>query len=464
MSRITLVNPKGDDTPWAGPRLPLNMEDAQPRHSLTQLSAVLKHAGHTVSLLDLRYLSGWPEFVECLLQQQPDWACITAHTFEAETALECGRRIKAERPACRVIMGGIHFSMFPEEAMEDRAADYVIQGEGEVSLPRLIACPELSSRVQWGVPPDLDSLPFEDRKLYSDYKVRIQFPVWDLRTPILDMITGRGCPWQCRFCCGPGEQNLYTKPSHREDGSRLPNLRRRSVDHVMRELAALDKEYGIGGLIFHDDQFLIRREWTEQFCEEMIAAGYPARGVGWWAACRSDMICRFPEQIRHMRDAGLRIMSIGFESFSDPLLKWMQKGTESATHLEAARICEDLGIDIFANVMFGLPREDGGWLKEDDLESLDAIEKIQPKYFSPSYFSPTPGSWFFEWAQKQDLMIQPSGRRDPNGARMKGVDYAWLDQRVERLSERLARPWYHWSRIQYYRLKAAGMRAAGAVQ
>jgi len=341
--------------------------------------------------------------------------------------------------------------MFPNQAL-GAGVDFVIQGEGEISLPELIQRPQREPRAFWGAPPELDSLPFEDRRLYPDYRRRIHFPVWDLPTPIVDLLTGRGCPWQCRFCCGPGEQNLYTRPSNRPPEARTPFLRRRSVDHVMAELAELDRDYRFGGIIFHDDQFLIQRDWTEEFCQRMVAAGYPHRGVRWWAACRSDMICRFPEQVRRMKQAGFKIVSIGFESFSDPLLQWMQKGSSSAIHMQAAEICREYGIDLYANVMFGLPREDGRWRWEDDLATFEAIDKINPKYFSPSYFSPIQGSWFFEWAQQRDLMLEQNGRRNPDGSRIKGVDYRQLDQLLGRYQSRFARSWY--DRLRRYRYRA----------
>ena len=451
MARITLINPKSADMDWGAGRLPRSMEEAQLRHSLTQISAVLKRAGHDVRLLDLRVLSGWEEFEARVLEQEPDFACVTAHTCEAETALECVARLKALLPRTVTVAGGIHFTMFPTEALGG-GVDFVIRGEGEISLPELIQQPHANSQVLWGTPPELDSLPFEDRKLYPDYRRRIHFPVWDLPTPIVDLLTGRGCPWQCRFCCGPGEQNLFTRPSEHRPEERRPFLRRRSVDHVMAELAELHGDCRLGGIIFHDDQFLIQQEWTEEFCRRMVTVGYPRSGVRWWAACRSDMICRFPEQVRRMKSAGLKIISIGFESFSDPLLQWMQKGSSAATHMQAAEICRDIGIDLYANVMFGLPRSDGEWRWEDDLATFEALDKINPKYFSPSYFSPIPGSWFFEWAQQKGLMTGSEGRRNPDGNRIRGVDYARIGQLLVLYQRRFAHP-------RYDRLRRYGYRA-----
>ncbi len=191
------------------------------------------------------------------------------------------------------------------------------------------------------------------------------------------------------------------------------------------------RRYAFRGVVFHDDQFLIRKEWVQEFCRALHRSGFVDRGVRWWAASRADIICRYPEIIESMRDAGLQILSIGFESFSDSMLRWMRKDTTVRENFEAARICKRLGIDIFANLILGMPDSDGRWHLEDDRASLDAIGRIRPRYFSPSFFSPIPGSWFFEWALDKKLLVaadsQRTGLRNPAEAKIRGVDYERLN-------------------------------------
>ena len=320
--------------------------------------------------------------------------------------------------------------MFPHLGEAEGLVDHVVRGEGEITLPRLVRDPGAFGRVVWGEPPDLDRIPFEDRALYPDYEARTRFPIWDLPTPIVDLLTKRGCPWKCRFCCGPGEQNLYTRPTSRDPEKRLPTFQHRSVANVIAELEELYERYRFRGVIFHDDQFVIRREWVNELCEALHEHGFVERGIRWWAASRADVICRHPDLIARMRGAGLQIISIGFEAFTDRMLTWMRKGTTRLENFEAARICHELGLDIFGNVIFGMPYQDGRWYLEDDLASIRAIEEIRPRYFSPSYFSPIPGSWLFDWAIEQDLLIVEegvsTGRRNPDEAKIRGVDYPAL--------------------------------------
>ncbi len=436
VAKVGLVNPALVSSDWGTGLAPRHMDDALPRHSLLFLSGPLRIAGHQPILLDLRLMESWQDFEQQLIAARPEFLCVTAHTSEIEIALECCRRAKRVLPEVVVIAGGIHFTMYPHLGAEDRSVDFVIRGEGEISLPKLLRDPAAHPRVFWGEPPDLDAIPFEDRELYDDYRDRTRFQLWHLETPTVDLLTKRGCPWQCRFCCGPGEQNLFTRPSSRHEGVRLPTFRHRSVENVLDELDELYERYEFKSVVFHDDQFVIRREWVADFCRGLRRRGHVERGIQWWAASRSDIICAHPELFAAMQDAGLRILSIGFESFNDPMLRWMRKGTTRAQNFDAAGICRDLGIDIFANLILGMPFSDTKWYIEHDRESMAAIEEIRPRYFSPSFFSPIPGSWFFDWAVEQDLLLEgnaaAAGSRRPEEGKIRGVDYRRLEKMLGR--------------------------------
>jgi coproporphyrinogen III oxidase-like Fe-S oxidoreductase len=93
-----------------------------------------------------------------------------------------------------------------------------------------------------------------------------------------------------------------------------------------------------------------------------------------------------------MKKAGLDIMSVGFESFSDELLTFWNKGTTSQMNHDAAKFLNDNEIRIFSNTIIGAPRADGKWYIEDDIANIDAIKKIKPSHISWSLFTAVPGS------------------------------------------------------------------------
>ena len=126
-----------------------------------------------------------------------------------------------------------------------------------------------------------------------------------------------------------------------------------------------------------------------------------------------------------MVKAGLRGYFIGFESGSDRVLRFIRKGTKRAQNLAAARICRKYGIAIWANYMLGLPTE----TKEEVLETISMLKVIDPDYYSPAFYTPHPGSDLYDYCIQNDLSLikdHDSFRRNPDEAKIKGVDYEWL--------------------------------------
>jgi radical SAM superfamily enzyme YgiQ (UPF0313 family) len=429
--KIVLVNPQIITSNWSADFK--SSDDIVIRHGLAYLSASLKADGHNVFLLDLRLLKDWNDYEQHLKKINPDFLGVTMHTCEWNLALEACKRAKKINKNIITVIGGIQATMFAEEATKKDFIDFVLRGEGEISFPKLVQNPGSFPKIFWGETPDLDKIPFEDRELWPDYKKRIQCKIigFNAPTPVVDMLTKRGCPWQCKFCCGPGEQNLYTREA---DGKRIPFVRARSVKNVMEEMRMLYQKYQYRSIIFHDDEFLIDPKWTEDFCKAMHDYGFVGKKIKWWAAVRADMICRFPELIKQMKEAGLETISIGFESFSDRLLKWMNKGTTAELNFKAAKIAKKLNLKIFANTIFGLPYEDGKWYLKDDLLTLKAMKKIKPDVWPYSYFTPIPGSAFYDWFKKNNLILvdspEMSGLRIANKAKIKNVDYQQLEKLI----------------------------------
>lgn len=430
MPKIALVNPQIATSSFAAPiGFP---DDTLIRHSLAFLSAALKEAGHQVCLIDLRSMRGWDAYEEAIRRERPDFLGVTMHTCEFEASLECLRRARKVLPETKTVLGGIHPTMFPEECLENKDVDFVLKGEGELSFPKLVERPECFSPHFWGETPDLDKIPFEDRELWPDYRERIKYPLFvtgrdPFLPPMVEVLAKRGCPWKCRFCCGPGEQNLFTIE---KDGKRAPVFRSRSVENVMRELLDLYEKYRFRSIVFHDDQFVINVKWVEEFCRAMHYSGLVKKGIRWWAASRPDVICKNEELFEMMKNAGTKMLSIGLESFSGRMLEWMKKGGTVEQNFRAVEICRKLGIQIYANVILGMPYSDGKWHPEDDLESVRAIKEIKPDIRSVSFFTPMPGSWLADWCLKNGLVLDHETRnlgvRFPTSARIKGVDYEFL--------------------------------------
>lgn len=434
MARVVLVNPSIVYSTWNA-----NMNQPSPdtlfiRLGLAYLSAALKEAGHSVELLDLRMLSGWEEFEERVKKMKPDFLGASVHSIEISIAKEAASRAKRVSPGLKTVAGGPHPCAYPEDLAGDGAFDYVLRGEGEVSLPKLVENPGAFDSVFWGETPDLDRIPHPDREIWTDYRARITRQPFNIEgyrfpLPMAEMINTRGCPYKCTFCFGPGERNMYTRVN--KEGKRKPYIRGRSVENVIDELHKLQAQYGIRSVMFHDDHFLISKKWVERFCAALHDEGFVGSGFKWVTSAKADALCRYEPLIQTMADAGLELLIIGFESFSPRILKWFNKTATREENFEAAEICRRAGIKIWANYMLGIPT-DTGWHPEDDLMTVEGVLRVKPIHYSPAYFTPIPGSLSYDFYRENNLLIgdqsaEAAGNRGAMAAKIAGVDYDFLD-------------------------------------
>ena len=411
MAECLLINPQ---MPFHAPK-----EDSWIRLGLAQLATMLSlENADRISLIDFRNLMGWWHFQIELNRVKPDFIFISVFTAECQEAIKAARIIRKQFPDAKITVGGIHASIAPEDYQRTGYFDYIVRGEGELIVPK-IAAGLIKPGTYWGEPPDLNNLPLPMRNLWPDYKERIQHPPpWLPEKPWVDVLNYRGCYGRCRFCSGPGEQNHFA----REVGGKIvSNIRGRSVSTAISELLVLDSDYHFRSIHFSDDQFIMNTKWTWDFLAQLKE--YNLDGRQWWAGSRADVILRNKPLVLEMQKCGMDIMSVGFESFSDELLTFWDKGTTAQQNIEAAQFLKENGIKIFSNTIMGAPRPDGKWHKEDDLKTIEILKKMKPDFLSWSIFTAVPGSELYQWCIDRDL-VSPDmnwGYRFPNEDKIKGI-------------------------------------------
>lgn len=397
-------------------------------HGLAILSSAAKQAGHDVALLDLRRMTGWDDFDAQVARCGAAVFGITMMSVDFDAGRECARRIRRHCPDAKIIVGGPHASICAEELEREDCFDVIVQAEGEIAFPRLLAELEQGSPlprlVQGQRLENLDDGPWADRDLFQCPEA----PFVDfLPPPFVTLIAGRGCRYNCNYC-QPAEKMIF---GHK--------VRRRSVDNFVRELIYLRGKYHFNSFMIHDDCITEDREWVMAFCRRIREEGFTQPFVG---QSRADIICRNPDMVDALYEAGLRLFIIGLESGSDRVLKFLRKGCTRRQNLDAARICRERGIKIWANYMLGLPTE----TNEEVMETYSMLEEIQPYHCSPAFYTPHPGSDLFTLGQQQGIhLIQNHAdyRRNTYEPKIKGPDYDFLTQILYRsiaLGEDVRRP------------------------
>ncbi len=228
-----------------------------------------------------------------------------------------------------VVMGGIHPTVLPKEAL--RHADAVVVGEGEEAWPRLVrdaAAGKLTPLYRSAGLSDLSRLPVPARRLYPR-------PTRRTLTPLgIGLESSRGCPYDCEFCSiGRVMGRAY---------------RARPVGQVLDEIAAIESEY----LFFVDDALALDRRAAKALFAEMV----PFRSK--WIGQGTLSLAEDPGLLRLMRRSGCHGLLVGFETVTPATQETMRKSRSlKISPGEAARRFHEEGIPLLGAFIFGFDDE-----------------------------------------------------------------------------------------------------------
>lgn len=390
------------------------MEESWISHGLCSISAYARKEGYPVELIDLRCLKNWKHFKRIIIEKKPDVVGITMMSVDYNPAMKALNIIKKVSPQTKIVVGGPHPTIMPEELIKETTVDHIVIGEGEISFAELLKNMEKGEHspmvIKGVVPEDLDKLPFADRELFKDLEYPLPVECFD--SPFVTVIAGRGCRFNCNYC-QPSERLIFGK-----------KVRRRSPSNVIQELNILKERYNFKSMMIHDDCITEDKPWVIEFCRLYKESGFTQP-----FACqsRADIICRNEDMIALMSEVGLKLMFIGFESGNQRILNFLRKGTKVEHNFRGAEICRKHGIRIWANYMMGIPTE----TKEEVMDTVRMIKTIKPEHYSPAFYTPHPGSDLFKYCEEHNLSLiksHDSYRRNPTEAKIKGVDYKFLNQ------------------------------------
>lgn len=386
-------------------------------------ASIKKYTEFEVDAIDLRKLKDWDAVKRELGGRSSDMIGIYTNTVNFEYAMKCAEI--AHNMGKTVIAGGPHATLAPRELLDTGNVDHIIVGEAEISiidlLERLEKGFEAGKIIQGEPVEDLDDLPFPDRDLF-DLKGRLELPgIFPYPPKYAGIVASRGCGFNCRFC-QPLERKIFGK-----------RLKFRSAENIIEEVLKLKEGYGVEFIMFQDDQLTQNRKWLLDLCGEIRKTG-----IRWGALARVDTVDE--HVIKTMKDAGCIVLQFGFESGSQKILDFLRKRAKVEQAVEAARLCRENGVLIFANYMMGIPTE-----TREDLEATYRLMKtIKPEIPAASYFSPIPGSDLYEYCREHDLINVTSYDMYVRGAvdnKLKGIDYKALD-RVKKRIDKHVPAWY----------------------
>jgi radical SAM superfamily enzyme YgiQ (UPF0313 family) len=370
------------------------------------LGTILTQLGHEVRIFDQNAEGATDAALLNLVAEfQPSVVGFSVITPNYPVARQQMRHLKLEDPGIRIIAGGIHASMFPEDLIED-GADAVVLGEGESVIAELLACfnqrrePHHVSGVVfrdrdgrlvrtqgWSQTSALDELPFVDRSLYNLSRYTHH-----------SMLASRGCPHHCAFCCN------YTG-TIRNDGVAI-----RWHEKVIDEMAHLRDVYGAKEIFFADDIFLLRKHDIREFCRSCTARNLQINWIGQMRADRVD-----PSIATGMREAGCQRIYFGVEAGSEAILQRAKKGMTKDQIRRGVRAAMDAGLRAKTGWIYGLP----GSIAEQ-YESIDFMLDLRPHEISIHQLIPFPGTIYYKEPERFGIRI-------PNPKAFESFCYGGLD-------------------------------------
>lgn len=394
-----------------------NYESLYINHGVTSLASSLEADGYKVNVIDLRELSGWSQFEQKIRSDVTQHYGLTMPTLDYYEAVKAAQIIRVVKPNALIVVGGPHPSICTSQVAQEKVFNHIVVGEGEVTYPKLVACPDKYERVIIGERPDLDKLPYEKREVFNLKRIFASKNPYNgkpfVPMPFLNVISGRGCVWRCGFC-KPGEDKIFGK------------FRMRSLEHFTGEIELLNKKYDFQTLMIDDDSFTLYPDYTLKFCdwyEQKVHKHF-------YCQSRADFICKNVDVLKRLKQAGLDTVFIGFESGSQRMLDFMQKDVTVEQNFEAAKICRQLGIKIWANFMVGLPTE----TKSEMQATFDMIKQIKPDKPSGAFFTPIVGTRLYDYCKEHDLLVSEDptmlGSRNPSVPKIRGLDYKWMRKKM----------------------------------
>lgn len=309
--------------------------------------------------------------------------------------------IKVRLPNAFVLLVGPHVTALPEESLEaSPAIDAVARGEYDYTvrdLARQLASEGgldtvlgLSYRDGGGScvhnpdrPPieDVDELPFVSESYKRHLQVEDYFYSIS-RYPEVTIVTGRGCPYQCNYCLWP-----QTITGHR--------YRQRSVTNVADEFEYIAREFPqVKEIFIEDDTLTVDQKRCVALAKELIRRG---NRLPFTANSRANVSY---ETLSWLKEAGLRLLCVGFESGDQAVLDAKRKGIKVEEFHRFRKDARRAQVLVHGCFMAGGPGE----TRESLAKTLDLAKKLNP---DTAQFFPLmvyPGTDAYDWAQRNGYL------------------------------------------------------------
>ena len=327
------------------------------------------------------------------------------------------RAIKQANPTIKIAFVGPHVTVLPEKSLRDcpeidficrKEFDYSVvdyaKGKPLAEIPGVSYLQEDGKVVHNPDAPqlqDLDALPHVTEVYKRDLEIK-NYNVPFLLHPYVALYTTRGCPAQCTFCLWP--QTLSGHP-----------WRKRSTDDVAAEMAKAKQLWpDVKEFFFDDDTFNIQKARTIELCGKLKPLG-----LTW--SCTSRVTTDY-ETLKAMKEAGCRLLIVGYESGDQQILKNIKKGATVERARQFTKDCHKLGLVIHGDFIMGLPGE----THETINTTIAFAKELDVETIQVSVAHAYPGTELYDYAMKNGFIVGDNKMVDEGGHQLAHIEYPGL--------------------------------------
>lgn len=389
--------------------------------SLLSIGATLQEEGFNPIIIDERITPNYQELLVSHLEDTLFFGTTAMTGYQIKGALDASGIVRKINPKMKIIWGGRHASLIPEQTVKDPLVDVVVRGQGELTSV------EIASLLEKKEP--IDNVLGTTLKINENIISNNSRPIFDVRklhgfawnliniedyinpeTKALGYFSSFGCPARCGFCANSWEERRWLSMK---------------TDFILNDLEYLISKYHFENILFQDSNFFVNKKRVKGLAQGFLDRNF---NVKWKASIRTDQLWKYEDDVLSLLEkSGLYSLFMGIESGSQRMLDQMTKDTTPLDAIKSITKASKYSFEIHASLMFTLPNETIKDL-EETIKHIEMLRKINPSIKTQTcFYSPYPSTPLNELAEKGGF-VPPNNLRD------------W--QNTEEQTEFIVPPWF----------------------
>jgi len=305
-----------------------------------------------------------------------------------------------------ILEGGIHATMFPDEAISNPDVDIIAIGECETTINELLIRIQKGQQVgrlpgYWykhmgqviknpigDLPDPLDELPFPDRSVLAEQ-------VSNNHIDAFNLMSSRGCPFECSYC-----HNIYLKDYYKGKGK---FVRFRSPENIISELKEIRRAYpSIKKIIFSDDNFALNKKRLIELCKKY------KQEIGFPFICHARVENIDDEVLCSLKEANCVLLNLAIETANDHLRHNILNRKMTKENIRRVfRKINEHGLRLGTFVMLGVPEE----TKKTIWETIKFLREFKINYYQVFSFTPLKKTPIYEYCLNKGYKINKISSR-----------------------------------------------------